>query len=256
MVDIKDFAVGAQPPLNAAQEKPLIDKIRMYTEILRKAVNAGRVHPEELRMRMEGVMDCLVKIYGKESDLGQFYPAKHLLGKKTPQEYLEVASSFIQRVDAVLVILQNGPPGFANPLQSSGRIFIGHGRSPLWRELKDFIQDRLGHLWDEFNRDAVAGYSTFERLSEMLENAGFAFLIMTAEDEHSDSSLHARENVVHEVGLFQGKLGPRKAIILLEEGCKEFSNIIGLCQIRFPTGRISATFEEIRRVLEREKIRH
>src|SRR5438045_2725225 len=31
-------------------------------------------------------------------------------------------------------------------------VFIGHGRSPLWRELKDFIQDRLQLPWDEFNR--------------------------------------------------------------------------------------------------------
>jgi predicted nucleotide-binding protein len=66
--------------------------------------------------------------------------------------------------------------------------------------------------------------------------------------------IHARQNVVHEVGLFQGRLGPKKAIILLEEGCSEFSNIIGLMQIRFPKNRISAAFEEIRRVLEREKI--
>jgi predicted nucleotide-binding protein len=77
---------------------------------------------------------------------------------------------------------------------------------------------------------------------------------MTAEDEHVDASLHARENVVHEVGLFQGRLGPRRAIILLEDGCEEFSNIVGLSQIRFPRGRVSAAFEEIRRVLEREGV--
>lgn len=63
-----------------------------------------------------------------------------------------------------------------------------------------------------------------------------------------------RKNVVHEVGLFQGRLGPRKAIILLEDGCAEFSNIVGLSQIRFPRGHISAVFEDIRRVLEREGV--
>jgi hypothetical protein len=31
-------------------------------------------------------------------------------------------------------------------------VFIGHGRSTVWRELKDFVQDRLGLPWDEFNR--------------------------------------------------------------------------------------------------------
>jgi predicted nucleotide-binding protein len=38
----------------------------------------------------------------------------------------------------------------------------------------------------------------------------------------------ARLNVVHEAGLFQGSLGFKKAIILLEEGCEEFCNIVGL----------------------------
>jgi predicted nucleotide-binding protein len=88
----------------------------------------------------------------------------------------------------------------------------------------------------------------------MLSKANFAFIVMTAEDEHSDGSYHARENVVHEAGLFQGKLGFKKAILLLEDGCSEFSNIEGLVQIRFPKGNILAKSEEIRRVLERETI--
>jgi hypothetical protein len=49
-------------------------------------------------------------------------------------------------------------------------------------------------------------------------------------------------------------LGFSKGIVLLEEGCEEFSNIEGLGQIRFPKGNIKAVFEDIRAVLEREKI--
>ncbi len=59
----------------------------------------------------------------------------------------------------------------------------------------------------------------------------------------------ARMNVIHEVGLFQGRLGFTKAIVLLEEGCEEFSNIQGLGQVRFPRGNITAAFEEVRAVL-------
>jgi predicted nucleotide-binding protein len=131
-------------------------------------------------------------------------------------------------------------------------VFIGHGRSGTWRDLKDFIQDRLGLPWDEFNRLPVAGVTNIARLSEMLDAAAVAFLVMTAEDETNDGQLRARMNVIHEAGLFQGRLGFSKAIVLLEEGCEEFSNIQGLGQIRFLKGNISTAFEEIRRVLERE----
>jgi len=88
----------------------------------------------------------------------------------------------------------------------------------------------------------------------MLDAAAFAFLVMTAEDEQFDGKVRARENVVHEVGLFQGRLGFARAIVLVEDGCEEFSNIHGLGQIRFPRGNIAAKFEDIRAVLERERI--
>lgn len=131
-------------------------------------------------------------------------------------------------------------------------VFIGHGQSTAWRELKDFIADRLKLPWDEFNRVPVAGVTNIARLSEMLDAAAVALLVLTAEDEMADGDLQARMNVVHEAGLFQGRLGFTKAIVLLEDGCSEFSNIQGLGQIRFPKGRIAASFEEVRRVLERE----
>lgn len=133
-------------------------------------------------------------------------------------------------------------------------VFIGHGRSTVWRDLKDFIQDRLRLPWDEFNRVPVAGITNITRLSDMLDSAACAFVIMTAEDELADGTTQARMNVIHEVGLFQGRLGFTKAIVLLEDGCQEFSNIQGLGQIRFPKGSIAAKFEEIRQVLEREGV--
>ena len=132
------------------------------------------------------------------------------------------------------------------------KVFIGHGRSPVWLELNDFLEKRLHLSVDEFNSVSVAGVPTVTRLEEMLDAAAFAFLVMTAEDELPDGKRQARLNVVHEAGLFQGKLGFKKAIVLLEEGCEDFSNIHGLNRIQFPKDTISAKFEEIRAVLERE----
>jgi hypothetical protein len=141
------------------------------------------------------------------------------------------------------------PPG-----RSAKAVFIGHGHSPLWQELRDYVDRTLRLKWDEFNRRPVAGITTVERLKEMLDSARFALLIMTAEDEHGDDRVHARENVVHEIGLFQGRLGFNRTVILVEETCSQFSNIAGLSVIPFPAGRIRGTFDEVRRVLQREGI--
>jgi predicted nucleotide-binding protein len=47
----------------------------------------------------------------------------------------------------------------------------------------------------------------------MLDDAGIGFLILTAEDEQTDGKVQARMNVIHEAGLFQGRLGFTKAIV-------------------------------------------
>jgi len=106
----------------------------------------------------------------------------------------------------------------------------------------------------EFNSESAAGLATQQRLEDMLNQATFALLVMTAEDQHADGRRHARENVIHEVGLFQGKLGFRKAILLVEDECEKPSNVHGLTYIGFPKHRIDAAFEEVRRVLEREHV--
>ena len=161
------------------------------------------------------------------------------------------AASHIQNVSSHI---QNIGKQNIQSEQVGKNVFIGHGQSLLWRELKDFIQDRMHLPWDEFNRVPAAGFTTITRLSQMLDKAAIAFLIMTAEDDQADGKQHARQNVIHEAGLFQGRLGFERAIILLEKGCEEFSNIQGLGQIRFPSGNIKAIFEDIRHVLEREGI--
>ena len=62
----------------------------------------------------------------------------------------------------------------------------------------------------------------------------------------------ARENVIHEVGLFQGKLGFKRGIIVLEDGCNEFTNISGVQQIRFTKGSIKETYGDILATIYRE----
>ena len=133
-------------------------------------------------------------------------------------------------------------------------VFIGHGRSKTWRDLANFIRKRLELRFGAFEEVAPAGIGVKERLEAMLKNSGVAFLVATAEDEQKDGAVRARENVVHEIGLCQGRLGFEKAIVMLEEGCNEFSNIHGINQIRFPKGAIENTFHEVVDVLKRERI--
>ena len=86
----------------------------------------------------------------------------------------------------------------------------------------------------------------------MLIKSSFAILVLTAEDKDESGSFRARQNVIHELGLFQGHLGFSRAIVLLEEGTEEFSNIHGIHQIRYSKGNVRETYGDVLATLHRE----
>lgn len=131
-------------------------------------------------------------------------------------------------------------------------IFIGHGRSVQWKDLKDHLHEKHDYEVEAYEIGARAGHAIRDILEEMLGKTSFAILVMTGEDRTEDGEMRARQNVVHELGLFQGRLGFTKAIVLLEEGTEEFSNIHGINQIRYGKGNIKETFGEVLATLRRE----
>ncbi len=131
-------------------------------------------------------------------------------------------------------------------------IFIGHGRSMLWRDLKDHLSDKHGYKIEAYESGARAGHTIRDILDEMMVKSSFAILVLTGEDRLEDGKIVARPNVIHETGLFQGKLGFSRAIVLLEEETEEFSNLHGIQQIRFSKNNIKETFGDILATLKRE----
>lgn len=203
----------------------------------RQLAHEGLISPIEKRSPSSSVSQLTAKGLDVADDRGL---RKH----RTP----EVFRKAMQRNGKDVLMTPPSPP------EPPKRIFIGHGHSPVWMNLREFLERKLKLATDEFNRESEAGRSTKEVLQKKLEAASFAFLVMTGEDSSEDGGLRTRENVVHETGLFQGKLGFDRAIILLEKGCKTFSNIHGLTTIEFYKGEIKGAYEDIRDVLEREGI--
>jgi hypothetical protein len=132
------------------------------------------------------------------------------------------------------------------------KVFIGHGRNPQWRDLKDHLRDLHGFEVVAYEIGPRAGLSVKEVLENMLSESSFALLLLTGEDEQTDGKLHARQNVIHELGLFQGRLGFTRAIAVIEDGVDEFSNIFGVNQIRFSCGKIRETYGDIIATIRRE----
>jgi hypothetical protein len=233
------------------QRKPtVIDRLRELVERGQRFAAQPSMARGHVRVWTSSVRNALRDIFGETSPTFLAWPTQDTVPEV---HFREMLLEWLGRLES---LLESVTSSAERAVSASGgnRIFVGHGRSPVWLELRHFLENRLSLKCEEFNSESTAGVGTTERLTEMLAKSGFAFLIMTGEDEHADAKLHARENVVHEVGLFQGRLGMKRAIILKEEGCQVFSNIHGLTYIGFPKGNIKGAFEEIRMVLEREHI--
>lgn len=133
-------------------------------------------------------------------------------------------------------------------------VFIGHGRSLLWERLNRYLKDDLHLKTVYYESESRAGESIVPILEDMLDKATFAVLVLTAEDSTADDRMRARQNVIHEAGLFQGRLGFDKAVMLVQEGIEGFSNVEGLQTPRFSGDNITEAYHLLRGALEKRGV--
>jgi hypothetical protein len=144
------------------------------------------------------------------------------------------------------------PPAPPRPEPIKPRVFLGHGHSGLWRDLKDHLADQQGIDVHAYETGIRAGHLVRDVLDGLLRSSTMALLVLTAEDETAEGEMRARENVVHEVGLFQGRLGWDRAIALVEDGVTPFSNMQGINVIKFGAGNIRETYGDVVATIRRE----
>jgi hypothetical protein len=130
-------------------------------------------------------------------------------------------------------------------------IFIGHGRSALWRDLKDHLHEKHKFEIQAYETDDRSSSYTFQNVENMVRDSSFAILILTCEDEMTNGSFRARQNVIHELGYSQAKLGRKNTLVLVEEDVDWPSNIQGIDHFYFSKGNIKEVFGDIIAALEK-----
>lgn len=133
----------------------------------------------------------------------------------------------------------------------SNVVFIGHGRSKLWARVNLYIHDELGIKTENFESESRTDEQIIDILEGFLSKVTFAVLVLTAEDETKEGGIRARQNVIHEAGLFQGRLGFDKVVLLLQDDVEQLTNLAGLQYIAFSGDKIEQTFYELHRVFKK-----
>ena len=131
------------------------------------------------------------------------------------------------------------------------KIFISYGHNELLKlKLKEFIRERVKReiiILDELpNR----GLTIVEKLEKASAFCNCAIVLLTKDDEIMDGGMRPRQNVIHEIGFFQGKYGRNKVILLCERGVELLSNISGIMRIEFDVTHFEAVYDAIRMELD------
>ena len=147
---------------------------------------------------------------------------------------------FIQRVEELLKL---------QPLPR--RVFVTHGRSNIWLKVARFIDKETGlHLESvELAEEPNKGRTVIDKLIEEGDECSYAVIVMTGDDFTADDKARARENVIHELGYFQGRYGRERICILHEENVSIPSNLGGVVYYGFPKGEVRGTFADLQKEL-------
>lgn len=149
----------------------------------------------------------------------------------------------LRNIDQIFEIRANSELRSPSPMPAPvRRVFISHGRSPDWREVQAYIEKDIGLPTLELAQEVNQGRTILAKLWEESGRCDSAVIVMTGEDLDDEGQARARENVIHEIGFFQGKYGLDRICLLHEEGVSTPSNIAGLVYAPFPKGRVSASF--------------
>lgn len=130
-------------------------------------------------------------------------------------------------------------------------IFLSYGHNELLKlKLKEFIQERLRKNVIVLADQPSRGLTVVEKLEKISNYCNRAVILMTKDDYQYDNGVRARQNVVHEIGFFQGKYGRHNVILIAESGIEIFSNISGIIRLDFEENHFNEVLELLRIELE------
>lgn len=130
------------------------------------------------------------------------------------------------------------------------RVFISHGRSNEWHKIQNYLEKDLSIPTLELAQEPNLGRTVLQKLNEEAAKCTVAVIVMTGEDLTEEGEVRARENVMHEIGYFQGRYGLKNVVLLHEQGVNIPSNIHGLVYIGFPKDTAEASLGALTREMK------
>ncbi|MEO5690100.1 MAG: nucleotide-binding protein [Burkholderiaceae bacterium] len=224
-------------------DKAAQDRGRLYIPSLRH--NEVGHYFAQTAKTVDVLREALPNLYG------DFHPiatspdvqmAPTAAGIPTPPQYSSgMVQTLARDITQVLEIRANSELEQPKSDTSPRRVFITHGNTDEWRRVQAVVEKDLGLRSIELAQEVNAGQTIIEKLFANADKCDSAVVVWTGDDRDEKGTPMARENVMHEIGFFQGKYGRGRVILLHEDGVNVPTNLSGLVYSPFPKGGIDAS---------------
>lgn len=129
-------------------------------------------------------------------------------------------------------------------------VFLSHGKSPLWQEVANYIEEKLAHEVVVLAEAVDQGRTQIQKLEQDTEECAFAIILLTSDDEQKSGSPRSREKILHEIGFCQGTFGRENVLVLKQDGVEEFVDLAGVVYVSFAGNDIKSAFSRLQTEIE------
>jgi predicted nucleotide-binding protein len=200
---------------------------------------------------VETLKKLLPDLYGDFHRI-QTEPETEMFSSTTGGTSMHYSRSQLERlirdIDQIFEIRANSE--LEQPKQEAlRRVFITHGRSDDWRAVQAFIEKDVRLPTIELEQEPNLGRTIIEKLADSAAQCDSAVIVMTGDDVANEDESRVRENVMHEIGFFQGRYNRTGVVLMHEDGVNIPTNLSGVAYILFPNENIEAGFHVLQREL-------
>jgi len=203
-------------------------------------------------VHLKTLKELLPDLYGDFQTIN-IKPNQNMSSDPNGPSVLHFSRSKVERlvrdIDQIFEIRANC--GLEQPKQEVlRRVFISHGHSSDWRKVQPFIEKDVSLQTIELEQEVNAGRTIIEKLISNAKRCDSAVIVMTGDDHKQEEEAKVRENVMHEIGFFQGSYGRHFVILLHEEGVNIPTNLSGVAYVAYPKDSIESGFHVLQRELK------
>jgi predicted nucleotide-binding protein len=237
---------------NEAPKINLVKDLSKAVDMVHRMYKSPSSDAIQIKRAYLHLLSPLKKIFGSDSELTREF--NNLFSRASVTDYKARLQQMLAFGAGILDVLENESLKRAlksqNKLSGLTKVFVGHGHNPIWSRIVIYLEHELKLTVEAYEMETRTSSHIVDILKGFLDSCDAAVILMTSDDMTIEGIGRARQNVIHEIGLFQGRHDFDKVILIQERGTEDLSNLAGLQPIYY-SERIEEALYELGRAIRK-----